>query len=189
MKRINSIDVMRGLFIFLMVMYHLLDWWLINPDRWIIHILFSFLGSFAFSGFLFVSGFSAAMAYKSRAKKAETSPDISMTRARNLYLVRALLLYVIGLGYNIAIAVARFDIKWVWSWFILQTIPISLILAWPLFRIKKYLRIVLGIGLLVMNELLTPFAHYYFPPPTYGWTYTGPINFYSVFFLHILSSF
>lgn len=176
MKRINSIDVMRGLFIFLMVLYHLLDWWLIDPDRWIIVILFSFLGSFAFSGFLFVSGFSAAIAYKSRAKKVESSPDISMTHARNIYLLRALLLYVIGLGYNIAIAIARFDIKWVWSWFILQTIPISLLLAWPLFRIKKYLRIALGIGLLVANELLSPFAHFYLL------SYTGPPNFFSVFF-------
>lgn len=176
MKRINSIDMMRGFFIVLMVMYHLLDWWLIRPDRWMIHFLFSFLGSFAFSGFLFVSGFSAATAYKRRAKKAASSPDITMAQARNLYLIRALLFLAIGLIYNTAIAIAKIDIKWIWSWFILQTIPVSLLLAWPLLRTPKYLRIGLGIGLLIVNELLSPFAHFYLL------SYSGPLNIFSVFF-------
>jgi hypothetical protein len=43
-------------------------------------------------------------------------------------------------------------------------------------RTPKYLRISLGIGLLIANELLSPFAHFYLL------NYTGPLNIIGVFF-------
>jgi hypothetical protein len=144
-----------------MVLGHLLDWWIIKSDYWLVSYLFIFLATFAATGFLFISGFSAAIAYKSRAKKAETSTSITMTQARNIYIIRALLLLVIALIYNTAIALALNDLRWIWAWNVLQTISISLLLAWPLLRTPKYLRIGLGIGLLVVNDLLFPFLFSY----------------------------
>jgi len=144
-----------------MVLGHILDWWILIRGRWLIFYLFSFLASIAATGFLLVSGFSAAIAYKSRVKKAEASTDISMTQARNLYFIRALLLLAIGLMYNTAIALTLNNLRWIWAWNVLQTISISLLLAWPLLRTPKYLRICLGIGLLVVNDMLFPFLHSY----------------------------
>ena len=161
MKRIQSVDMIRGFVIFIMVLGHLLDWWIIVPDRWVVFIYFSFLATIAATGFLFISGFSAAIAYKSRIKKVETSTDINMTQARNIYIIRALLLLVIAFIYNTAIALALNDLRWIWAWNVLQTISISLLLAWPLLRTPKYLRICLGIGLLVVNDMLFPFLHSY----------------------------
>ena len=172
MKRVQSIDMIRGFCIFLMVLGHLLDWWIINSDRWLIFYVFSFLASIAATGFLFVSGFSAIIAYKSRAKKAETSTDIGMTHTKNIYIIRALLLLAISLIYNTAIALTLNDLRWIWAWNVLQTISISLLLAWPLLRTPKYLRIGLGIGLLVMNELFSPFLL----------AYSGQLNIYGVLF-------
>ena len=157
MKRIQSIDIIRGFCIFVMVFGHLIDWWIIDPDRWVVFYVFSILASIAATGFLFISGFSAAIAYKSRVEKAETSTDITMTQARNIYIIRALLLLAIGLIYNTAIAVAISDFRWIWAWNVLQTISISLLLAWPLLRTPKYLRIGLVIVLLIVNEMLFPF--------------------------------
>ena len=157
MKRVQSIDTIRGFCIFLMVLGHLLDWWIIRSDYWLITFLFSFLAPIAATGFLLVSGFSAAIAYKSRARKAATSTDITMTQAKNIYFIRALLLLAIGLIYNAAPALALNDLRGIWAWNVLQTISISLLLAWSLLRIPKYLRIGLGIGLLVVNDLLFPF--------------------------------
>ena len=176
MKRINSIDTIRGITIFLMVFYHTLDWWLIHSDRWFIEFLLPILGPTGFSGFLFVSGFSAAIAYKSRVKKAASSPEISITQARDIYLIRALLFLAVGLIYNTILALGAGNMKWIWSWFILQTIPVSLLLGWPFLRTPKYLRIGLGIGLLVINDLLSPFANYFLLD------YSGPLNIYVVFF-------
>jgi len=140
-----------------MVFGHLIDWWIIDPDRWVVFYVFSILASIAATGFLFISGFSAAIAYKIRVEKAETSTDITMTQARNIYIIRALLLLAIGLIYNTAIAVAIPDLRWIWAWNVLQTISISLLLAWPLLRTPKYLRIGLGFGLLVVDQILFPF--------------------------------
>ncbi len=175
MKRIQSIDMIRGFCIFLMVLGHILDWWILIQGRWLIFYLFSFLASIAATGFLLVSGFSAAIAYKSRVKKAEASTDISMTQARNLYFIRALLLLAIGLMYNTAIALALNNLRWIWAWNVLQTISISLLLAWPLLRTPKYFRLSLGIGLLVINDLLFPFLL----------SYINQQNIYGVLF-HIL---
>ncbi len=172
MKRVQSIDMIRGFCIFLMVLGHLLDWWIIISDRWLIFYLFSFLASIAATGFLLVSGFSAAIAYKSRTRKAETSTDITMTQARNIYFTRALLILATGLIYNTAIALAMNDLRWIWAWNVLQTISISLLLAWPFLSTPKYLRIGLGIGLLVVNELLSPFLL----------TYSDQMNIYGVLF-------
>lgn len=172
MKRIQSIDIVRGFCIFLMILGHLVDWWIITPDRWVVFYLYSILASIAATGFLFISGFSAALAYKSRAKKAETSTGITMTQARNIYIIRALLLLVISLIYNAVIALALNDLKWIWAWNVLQTISISLLLAWPLLRTPKYLRIGIGFGLLIVNELLFPFLL----------SYINQQNLYGVFF-------
>ncbi len=116
MKRVQSIDMIRGFCIFLMVLGHVLDWWIIKSDYWLIKFLFSFLASIAATGFLFVSGFSAAMAYKSRARKAEMSPDINLTLARNIYIIRALLILALGFLYNTAVAFGVGEWKWIWAW-------------------------------------------------------------------------
>ena len=172
MKRVQSIDIIRGFCIFLMVLGHLLDWWIINSDRWLVYYLFSFIASIAATGFLFVSGFSAAITFKSRSKNIDISTDIGMTHARNIYIIRALLLLAISLFYNTAIALTLNDLRWIWAWNVLQTISISLLLAWPLLHTPKYLRIGLGIGLLVVNEL---FSSFLLP-------YSGQLNPYGVLF-------
>ena len=165
MKRVQSIDLIRGFCIFLMVAGHMLDWWILPSNRLMIFVLFSFLAPVAATGFLFISGFSAALAYKSRIKKAETSPDIDLNRARNIYILRALLLLVIAFIYNTLVAIGvsletgSNEMKWIWAWNALQTISICLLLAWPLLRTKILLRIGLGFGLLVVNELLFPFLN------------------------------
>jgi len=146
-----------------MVLGHMLDWWILPSNRLMIFVLFSFLAPVAATGFLFISGFSAALAYKSSIKKAETSTDIDLTQARNIYIIRALLLLALAFIYNTIVALGvsfekgSNEMKWIWAWNALQTIAISLLLAWPLLRTNKYLRISLGIGLIVVNELLFPF--------------------------------
>ena len=160
MKRVQSIDLVRGFCIFLMVAGHLLDWWIIPSNRLMIWVLFSFLAPIAATGFLFISGFSAALAYKDRIRKAENSTNFTLTQARNIYIIRAILILIIGFVYNtiiglgVSFAEDSNEMKWIWAWDVLQTIAISLLLAWPLLRTPKILRIILGIGLLIVNEIL-----------------------------------
>jgi len=175
MKRIKSVDTIRGFCIFLMILGHLLEWWLKYEDKWLQVIIFALLAPLTATGFLFISGFSTALSYKSRVIKAENSNEFTMRKVKNEYLIRALLLLIVALIYNTSIAFTIKDLTWIWAWNVLQTIAISLLLAWPLLKTSKIFRIVLGIALLVADQciliLLTP--------------YMGQPNMYGVFY-HIL---
>jgi uncharacterized membrane protein len=172
MKRIHSIDMIRGLCLFTMVLYHSVDWWIVKPDRWIIALLVPILGPLFFTGFLFVSGFSAATVYRKGINKSATSSSLTITQIKSVYILRALLLLAAALIYNTVIALAIKDLTWIWAWNVLQTIAISLLLAWPLLRTPMYFRIGLGIGLLVLNDVLSPFLL----------SYRGQLNIYGVLF-------
>jgi uncharacterized membrane protein len=172
MKRIKSIDAIRGFCIFLMILGHLLDWWLKYEDQWLKVIFFALLEPLAASGFLFVSGFSTTLSYKSRVIKAENSNGLTMRKIKNEYFIRALLILIIALIYNTFIAFPRNDLTLIWSWNVLQTIAVSLLLTWPLLKTSKTFRIVLGIVLLVADQcILRLLTSYMGQPNMYGLFY------------------
>ena len=161
MKRIKSIDTIRGFCIFLMILGHLLDWWLKDEDKWLQVIIFELLAPLAASGFLFVSGFSTTLSYKSRVIKAENSNRLTMRKVKNIYIIRASLLLIVALLYNTVIAFGISDPTWIWAWNVLQTIAISLLLGWFFLNTSKTFRILVGIVLLVSNQFISPFLRLY----------------------------
>ena len=175
MKRIKSIDTIRGFCIFLMILGHLLDWWLKDEDKWLQVIIFELLAPLAASGFLFVSGFSTTLSYKSRVIKAENSNRLTMRKVKNIYIIRASLLLIVALLYNTVIAFGISDPTWIWAWNVLQTIAVSLLLTWPLLKTSKTFRIVLGIVLLVADQCILILLT----------SYMGQTNMYGIFY-HIL---
>ena len=72
MKRIKSIDTIRGCCIVLMVLAHMLSWWVRPEDYWLTSLLHSILGDIAAGGFLFVSGLSAVIFFRSRIAKTKS---------------------------------------------------------------------------------------------------------------------
>ena len=176
MKRIKSIDTFRGICMFIMVYGHLFDWWLKSEDYWFFNdILKPLLGPIGATGFVFISGISTGLSYKKNYLKVKTSKISVIKSVRNIYFFRALLLLAIAIIYNLTIAIRLNDISFIWTWLILQTLSISLLMAYPLLKTSKSLRIFLGITLLLVNQfilfLLSP--------------YQGQINFLGVLY-HIL---
>ncbi len=157
MKRIKSVDAIRGLCILLMILGHLLDWWIRPEDRWLVYMLFAFLAPIAATGFMFISGFSAILSYKRKVTNIEDSNGLTMRKVKNIYLIRALLLLIVALLYNTAIAFGINDPTWIWAWNVLQTIAISLLLGWFFLNTSKTFRILVGIVLLVVNQFISPF--------------------------------
>jgi len=156
-KRIKSVDSIRGLCILLMILGHLMDWWIRPEDRWLIHMLFAFLAPIAASGFMFISGFSVILSYKRKVINIEDSNGLTMGKVKNIYLMRASLLLIVALLYNTAIAFGINDLTWIWAWNVLQTISVSLLLGWFFLNTSKTFRILVGIVLLVANQLFLPF--------------------------------
>lgn len=159
MSRINSIDTIRGLSLFFMIYGHMILFWLRPEDEWLKIWLYAFLKPVGATGFLFISGASATLAYK----KNQQSEKIPLNTMRNIFLLRAVFILLIGLIFNLGVVLLFEEGHMVdiWSWNALQTIPISLILLWPLLKTSKTLRICIAIVAILLNQVLlnvlTPF--------------------------------
>ncbi len=174
MIRFKSIDIFRGICMGWMFLGHLLEWWIkpefINVNNFT-HIILDSVGA---SGFLFISGVSIALSYRNRIYKIEVLKEFTKIRARNSYLLRALFLLIIAIIYNLSVALAINDLSYIWSWFVLLTASISLLLAWPLLKLAKYIRIGIGFTIWILNRFLFEFLA----------TYVGQLNIFGgAFFL------
>ncbi|MHA2037003.1 MAG: acyltransferase family protein [Promethearchaeota archaeon] len=152
--RLKSIDVFRGLCMFWIVLTHLIDWWLKSEFVWLHRITVMLFDSFGASGLLFISGVSIALSYRNKLIKVKNDKDYTLRTVRNSYLMRGLFFFILALLYNISIAISLMDPKWIWSWFVLLSASVSLLIAWPLLKTSKLFRISLGCALWIANPFI-----------------------------------
>ncbi|MHA1669655.1 MAG: heparan-alpha-glucosaminide N-acetyltransferase domain-containing protein [Promethearchaeota archaeon] len=175
MIRFKSIDIFRGVCMGWMFLGHLLEWW-IRPEYASInnftHVILDSVGA---SGFLFISGVSIAISYRNRIYKVEVLKELTMTRVRNSYIIRALFLLIIAIFYNLSIALAINDLTYIWAWFVLLTASISLLVAWSLLKLSKYIRVGISLSVWILNQFLFEFLV----------TYNGQVNAFG-FIFHLL---
>ncbi len=145
-----------------MFLGHLLEWWIKPEYAYINNFTHVILDSVGAAGFLFVSGVSIAISYEKRKNSIEVLGEFTKTRVRNSYLLRALFLLIIALIYNLSIALTLNDLYYIWSWFILLTASISLLIGWPLLKLPKYTRIILGFSIWILNNYLFNFLINYY---------------------------
>jgi len=153
MKRIKSIDTFRGWCIFMMVLGHLLSWWIRPQDRWLTSVLHSIFGDIIGTGFLFFSGLSAVIFFRSRLSKVDASNEYCIDNINNEYLFRALIIFILAMLYNSATAVGTLNPLNIWKWYIPLTIAISLFLSFFFLETSKSLRILLAVNIWI--------AHYF----------------------------
>ncbi len=156
-KRIRSIDTLRGFSIVLMIFIHMFSWWVRPEDFWLNSLIHSFLGDIAAGGFLFVSGLSAIIFFKSRVVKAETLNKINDKQAKNEYLIRALLILFVAILYNSATAIGTLDPSNIWKWYIPLTIAFSLLLSYPFLKTSKLIRLVFAVIIWIANYYIVLF--------------------------------
>ncbi|MFX1323430.1 MAG: heparan-alpha-glucosaminide N-acetyltransferase domain-containing protein [Promethearchaeota archaeon] len=173
MSRIKTVDVLRGASIWIMVYGHMLQFWIRPEDFWLKYWLYAFLGPLGATGFLFISGVSATLAYKNNLE----TQKLQMKTMRNIYLLRALFILIIALFFNLGVTMVfnGGNIANIWSWNALQTIAISLLLTWPFLKKSKILRLCIATIALISNQVLLTLLS----------PYTGQFNLYGVIY-HIL---
>ena len=155
-----------------MFLGHLLEWWIRPEYAYVTNFAHVILDSVGASGFIFISGVSIALSYQNRIYKIEVLKEFTKSRVRNSYLLRALFLLFIALIYNLSIALTINDLSYIWSWFVLLTASISLLIAWPLLKLPKYIRIGIGVSIWILNQFLFGFLV----------TYNGQVNIFGFFF-------
>ncbi|NVM17769.1 MAG: acyltransferase family protein [Candidatus Lokiarchaeota archaeon] len=163
MQRLKSIDIFRGLCMSWMFLGHLIDWWIKPEFFWLESLTFSIFDPIGASGFLFISGVSMALSYRNRMYRVEVLKEIKYSRVRLSYYLRASFLLIIALIYNLAIALTINDLSWIWTWFVLMTAAFSLLIVWPLFKISKKFRIIIGFFIWLIGQfmyyILVPFQY------------------------------
>ncbi|MHA2009421.1 MAG: acyltransferase family protein [Promethearchaeota archaeon] len=153
-QRLKSIDIFRGLCMAWMVLAHLIDWWLKPEYDWLHSITVKILDPIGASGFLFISGVSIALSFRSRLERTKSNEQYNQRIIRNSYLLRASFIFIIALSYNSSIALVLNDPSMIWTWFVLLTAAISLFLAWPLLKTTKFLRICIAISLIIGQQFI-----------------------------------
>ncbi|MHA2325920.1 MAG: heparan-alpha-glucosaminide N-acetyltransferase domain-containing protein, partial [Promethearchaeota archaeon] len=160
MKRLKSIDIFRGFNMVLMVWVHLRDWWITGgPNSTLNAITRSFIDRSSAGMFLLISGVSTFISYHNRLKKV--SDEYTFQTLRKEYFFRALLIFLVGLIYNIFVAIRVSDPSVIWTWFMLFSISISLFMTWPFLKKSKLFRIGLAIIVFIVNFILYWFLTQY----------------------------
>ncbi|MBY9008840.1 MAG: hypothetical protein KGD74_03130 [Candidatus Lokiarchaeota archaeon] len=159
MKRLRSIDIFRGICIFYMTWGHMINWWISQGDFWLYEIIWNLGAPIGGGGFLLVSGMSASISFKRNQLKAQGSQEFSMKRARNAYMVRCFLIFLISLVWNF-FGTLFMGLPGIWVWFVLQAIAISLFMAWPFLKTSRIFRISMCFVFWIGNE----FVFYWLAP-------------------------
>ncbi|MFX1325796.1 MAG: acyltransferase family protein [Promethearchaeota archaeon] len=173
--RLKSIDLFRGLCMSWMVIAHLVDWWTGPDDYWIFTLLTKIFEPIGASGFLFISGVSITLSYRSRLARIKNQEDYNYRILRHFYFFRAILIFIVAIIYNSTVALRTNDLSMIWTWFVLLTISISLFLGWPLLKTRKIFRIFIAIMIIIIQLFIRLWL---FP-------FEGNSNVYGVIF-HIL---
>jgi len=137
-----------------MFLAHLIDWWIKPEFLWLRIFTFRIFDPIGASGFLFISGVSIALSYRNRMYKIEVLKEVSYSRVKLSYFIRASILLIIAIIYNLLIALTINNLSWVWTWFVLMTAAFSLLISWPLFKLSKKIRILIGFSIWIVGQFL-----------------------------------
>lgn len=151
MKRIKSIDAFRGYCILAMIIWHTSYWWTSPFESWAMIILRLTTEIIGASGFIFVSGLSSALSVRLGMEKVNSDPNYSKHRLFKEYYYRSLLMVLIAVIYNAVTVVLVVGITALFSWYILFTISFCLLLAYPLLKLSKMVRLILAIFVVIIT--------------------------------------
>lgn len=193
MRRLKSLDIFRGIAMVYMIVGHAITWWPVPEDRWILLGYVSLFSSLGAIGFVFISGISTMIAYKNRIVKSKLPERNAHLFIRKEFLTRGLFILILGLVYNIFVAIIFMDPLAIWKWFIMLTIGACMMMSWPFLKMSKSLRIIVGAIFWILNQVaqffLEPFAgEFNFPGVLYFLLYNSPdqniiLSFFTVFLL------
>ena len=170
MKRLKSIDSIRGACILTMVYVHMIEWWLLPGDINIYYIYYAIFADITAAGFLTIAGISAMISHRKKFVMSEVSEDFNSQMVKKEYFFRALLILIVALIYNCVTAIFFYDISNIWKWFIPLTIAVSLLMGYPFLKTSKVFRLIFALIFWIFNYILVSFL----------FDFKGQLNFYGV---------
>ena len=156
-QRINSLDLVKGFAIIMIMMYHTTHTWLDRDWRFLSALVLSVLDFLGPSLFVFLSALSVIFSIR---KKTGKLPE-KVIRAR--IFSRGISIMVIGMLFNIiGLSIVRPDIPFplnLWGWNILMFIGFSQIASYYALKLKKWLRAIIGIIIILISPTLRMYIY------------------------------
>ncbi len=138
-----------------MIVGHMITWWPVPEIKLILMSSYiSILSTLGAVGFTFISGISTMISYRNRLIKVDKNENYRFTQVKYEYLFRAVFIVILGLIYNIFVAILYMDPSEIWGWFILLTLGVCLLMSWPLLKRSKIFRILVGVLIWIINQIL-----------------------------------
>ncbi|MFX1557677.1 MAG: hypothetical protein ACFFC9_10520 [Promethearchaeota archaeon] len=172
MKRIKAIDTFRGLSMLWMFFGHLQAWWLRDTDLWLYNLTFKIVDPIGSSAFIFIAGITTAISIRGRFVKAKISENYNYRVIRKEYFYRATLIFIFAILYNSSIALTIMNPIWIWTWFVLLTVSVSLFMGWYLMKLPILYRIIIGTLIWIISQAILSSLY----------PYQNQINIYGVIF-------
>ncbi|MFX0057959.1 MAG: heparan-alpha-glucosaminide N-acetyltransferase domain-containing protein [Candidatus Heimdallarchaeota archaeon] len=141
-QRIKSVDAFRGLSIVVMIFYHPVLWWTVTSQIWLLLLVRRILFLEA-SLFVFVSGISVVLSLRNRMEKIDINQTYSKRDIRREHYSRSLIFLIIAIIYNIFTVIWFMGLWGLWSWYVLFTVAICQLIAYPLMKLSSLTRVLL----------------------------------------------
>ena len=149
-KRVMTIDLLRGIAIFLMLMAHVDTYWLEPESLWVIGIKFSILQIMGSSNFTFVAGIGFAFSFQNNLKKS-TSRVLTIKKS----LSHTIVLIIVSFVFNgLQVLISGFGLSGLWAWNILQCIAFCRLFGILIILVPKYYRFVIAFIWIFLTEII-----------------------------------
>jgi hypothetical protein len=157
-KRINSIDLVKGLAIILIMLAHTGGSWLDSQWIFVYGIAFSLLDILGPSLFVFLSALSVVFSIRKKAGKI--NPKV----LRNSIITRGLVICVIGVVFNlisIELTIENYTFPLtIWGWNILMFIGFSQIASFYALKLSKTSRFLIGFILIFTSDAVREYLFF-----------------------------
>ncbi len=149
-KRVITIDILRGISIFLMLMAHIETYWLEPESFWVIGIKFLIAQIMGTSNFTFVAGIGFAFSFQKSIKKS-TSRNLAIKKS----LSHTIILIIFSFIFNgLQVLIGGLGLSGLWVWNILQCIAFCRLFGILIILVSKYYRFVIAIILVFLTEFI-----------------------------------
>ncbi len=149
-KRVFTIDLLRGISIFMMLMAHIETYWLESESFWLIGIKFLIVQIMGTSNFTFVAGIGFAFSFKNNMKK---SKSLKLTIRKSLS--HTIILIIVSFIFNgLQVLIGGLGLSGLWAWNILQCIAFCRLFGILILLISKYFRFIIAIIWIFLTEIV-----------------------------------
>ncbi|MHA1870972.1 MAG: heparan-alpha-glucosaminide N-acetyltransferase domain-containing protein, partial [Promethearchaeota archaeon] len=154
--RLKTIDIMRGISIFFMLLAHAGETWMITSSRWIngwFFVVFNVVGG---NTFIFSAGLGYGFSYRRYKRKNLDKNEIILKINSRTYAM-----FIIAFIFNIAtVFIKHTGIEGLWTWNLFQTLAFVRFFEAFLIKLKRKYRFIIAFLIILPNSFLAMWTFY-----------------------------